>query len=169
MASEVDAFCTEYFGYAKILGVHYRGTDKGSEAPILPYDQVIRNINFHLEKYPETGGVFISNDDDNFINYICGGSINRPIIYRNDSFRSENKIAIHQAIQDKMDINRDAIVNCLLLSRCHALMKTASILSAWSKLFNPKLPLIILSQPYNNCRWFPERELVKDVLYPAIG
>lgn len=55
---------------------------------------------------------------------------------------------------------RDALVNCLILSRCDALLKTASILSGWSKLFNPQLPVSMMSAPYEEYLWFPERDIV---------
>ena len=41
-------------------------------------------------------------------------------------------------------------------------MKMASILSAWSKLFNPDLAVIMLNIPHND--WFPEREIKRQVL-----
>ena len=162
---EVDDFCSKHFS-KRVLGLHYRGTDKVSEALAVSYERVERNINFYLEKFPETDSVFISSDDENFITYAKNWSIKCPIIYRNDSFRSMDNEAIHFSGQNKSDINRDAIINCLILSRCDALMKMASILSAWSKLFNPNSPLIMLNEPFNN--WFPEREFVNNVLYQPI-
>ena len=42
----------------------------------------------------------------------------------------------------------DAIVDCLLLSRCNLLIKTPSQLSAWSKVFNLDLKLVLMGQPY---------------------
>ncbi|MBT8133990.1 MAG: hypothetical protein KJO03_05735 [Gammaproteobacteria bacterium] len=166
--SEVDKFYAKNFGNNTVLGVHYRGTDKSLEAPYVPYDRVERNINYYLEKYPETDAIFLSSDDENFIDYIKKCSVNRPVCYRDDSFRSADDAAIHHSGQDKYEINRDAIINALILSKCDALMKTSSILSAWSKLLRPELPLIMLNQPYNDCRWFPERELMKDVLFEPV-
>lgn len=164
---EVDEFCFEHFSEKRILGVHYRGTDKSREAPEVSYENVERNIDFYLDKYPETDCIFLASDDENFIRFAENSSIKRPAIYRKDTYRSSDKAAIHHSSQNKYDINRDAIVNCLILSRCDALMKTASILSAWSKLFNPQLPLVMLNKPFN--RWFPERDFLDDVLYDPIG
>jgi hypothetical protein len=164
---EVDNFCRSHFGNRKILGVHYRGTDKVHEAPLVGYDTVRKNIEYYLNKFPETSSVFISSDEINFIEYIEKAFISRNIIYREDSFRSRNGIPVHKATNiDRYEVNRDAIVNCLILSRCHALLKGSSILSGWSKLFNPQLSLIMLNVPYNN--WFPERDLIKEVIYTAI-
>lgn len=165
---EVAEFQTKHFKNKKVLGVHYRGTDKKSEAPLLSYDSVERNINFYLTKYPDTDCIFVSSDDKNFITYIENCSITLPVIYNDDTYRSINNLAIHASGQNQYNINRDAIINCLLLSHCDTLMKTASLLSDWSKLFNPELPLIMLSQPFNEYQFFPGKELAKNILYDPI-
>jgi hypothetical protein len=165
--SEVERFCHQYFANRKVLGVHYRGTDKGKESPIVSYDSVKRNIEHYLMLHPETNCVFISSDDINFIEDMETAPIGRPIVYRNDSARSRDGNSIHQSADtNKYEVNRDAIVNCLLLSRCDALLKTPSILSGWSKLFNPKLPVVVLNEPYE--QWFPERELIRENVFVPV-
>ena len=165
--SEVEDFCSKHFANRRVLGVHYRGTDKGEESPVLPYDSVKRNIEHYLKLRPDTDRVFIASDDINFIENIEKASVGRPILYRNDSFRARDGNSIHKlAATDKYEITRDAIVNCLLLSRCDALLKTASILSGWSKLFNPNLPVVVLNQPYE--QWFPERDLIRENLFEPV-
>ena len=156
---EVDAFCTAHGFDSKIVGVHYRGTDKSAEAPPVSYDNVEQNIQCFIRKFPETTGVFVSSDDDHFVKYIKESSVGHLVVSRDDFFRATDNVAIHFSGQDKYDINRDAIVNCLLLSRCHALIKTASILSAWSVLFNPDMQVVMLNRPFDN--YFPERDLMK--------
>ncbi|MFD1096152.1 hypothetical protein [Salegentibacter chungangensis] len=167
--SEVDAFCKDHFKGKKVLGVHYRGTDKKSEAPLLSYGDIEKNIQYFLTQYPKTNLLFISSDDENFIKYIEQSSLNLPIVYNDDSVRSSDNTAIHSSGKNLYNINRDALINCLLLSKCDALMKTASILSAWSKLFNPQLPLVFLTEPYKEYQYFPEKELAKDVLFKPIS
>jgi hypothetical protein len=165
--NEVETFCHQHFANRKVLGVHYRGTDKGKESPIVPYDTVKRNIEHYLKLRPETNCVFISSDDINFIEDMERVSIGRPIIYRNDTLRSRDGNSLHESADtNKYEVNRDAIVNCLLLSRCDALLKTASILSGWSKLFNPKLPVVVLNQPFE--QWFPERDLIGKNLFDPL-
>ena len=163
---EVDAFCSRYFPDKNILGVHYRGTDKSTEAPAVTYENVEENIKLFLKKFPETSGVFISTDDDHFIRYIENSAVGDLVVCRDDTFRATDNVAIHFSNQNKYDINRDAIVNCLLLSRCQALIKTASILSAWSVLFNPEILLVMLNNPFD--RYFPERALMEKVLYDPV-
>ena len=165
--SEVESFCNQHFVGRRVLGVHYRGTDKAQESPVVPYDIVKRNIDHYLKLRPETDCVFISSDDTNFIESMERASVGHPIIYRNDSLRSRDDNSIHESADtNKYEVNRDAIVNCLLLSKCDALLKTASILSGWSKLFNPNLPVVVLNQPYE--RWFPERDLIHKNLFEPI-
>jgi hypothetical protein len=167
--SEVEDYCCQHFANRRVLGVHYRGTDKVLESPMIPYDRVKRNIERYLEIYPETDCVFIATDDISFLENMENTSVGRPLLFRNDSFRSRNGDSIHEsAYTNKYEINRDAIVNCLILSRCDALLKTASILSGWSKLFNPQLPTVMLSAPYSEHLWFPERDLVNNNLFEPI-
>jgi len=149
-----------------ILGVHFRGTDKSTEAPVVTYEYVEENIKIFLKKYPQTSGVFVSSDDHHFITYIKDRTIGVPVVSRNDSYRATNNEAIHLSRQNKYDINRDAIVNCLLLARCHALIKSASILSAWSVLFNPEILLVMLNAPFE--QYFPERALLERVVYDPV-
>jgi hypothetical protein len=169
---EVEAFWQKNFlenkqsSEANIMGVHFRGTDKSTEAPVVTYECVEENIKIFLHKYPQTSGVFVSSDDHNFITYIKDRTIGVPIVSRNDSYRATNNEAIHLANQNKYDINRDAIVNCLLLARCYALIKSASILSAWSVLFNPEILLVMLNAPFE--QYFPERALLERVVYDPV-
>jgi hypothetical protein len=50
----------------------------------------------------------------------------------------------------------EALINCLLLSRCCALIRTTSFLSAWASIFNPALPIV-----------FAERTIRKKSLVPG--
>jgi len=166
--NEVETFCVQHFANKRVLGVHYRGTDKAEESPMVSYDTVRRNIEHYLEFHAQTDSLFISSDDLNFIKDMESASVGLPIIYRNDSLRSRDGNSIHKSPDtNKYEVNRDAIVNCLLLSRCDALLKTASILSGWSKLFNPKLPVVVLNQPYE--QWFPERDLIRGNLFEPVA
>jgi hypothetical protein len=45
------------------------------------------------------------------------------------------------------------------LSRCGYLVKTPSYLSAWSRIFNPSLPVKLVSPPRPDAFWFPDSRL----------
>ena len=152
---EVDAFCTAHHFDRPTLGLHYRGTDKSAEAPPVSYENVEQHIRCFIKNNPDTRAVFVATDDDNFLRFMKQSSVGHLVVSRDDSFRARDNVAIHFSGHDKYALNRDAIVNCLLLARCHALLKTASILSAWSVLFNPGIQVTMLNQPFDN--YFPER------------
>jgi len=165
---EVEAFRAENLAGQPVLGVHYRGTDKALE--LVPYQRVKANISRYLQLYPQTEHIFVATDDAKFLDDIRAASLGAPIIFREDAVRSKQGEAIHKSPHtDKYAVNREAIVNSLILSRCDALLKTSSILSDWSKLFNPEPPVVMLSRPYEEHLWFPERELVKENLFEPIS
>ena len=84
------------------------------------------------------------------------------IVAHDDHYRSTGDIAIHSKKYegDNYLKGKDALINCLLLSRCDIVIRTTSFLSAWAYIFNPKLELILLNKPYDSCLWFPERDLI---------
>ena len=53
----------------------------------------------------------------------------------------------------------EALVNCLLLSRCGALLKTASFLSGWAKVFAPGMETLLLNRTHVATTWFPDRDI----------
>jgi hypothetical protein len=164
--AEVEGFCRQRFEGRSVVGVHYRGTDKVEESPRVSYASVRRNIERFLELYPATEAVFVATDDANFLHDLQHRPPGRPVFCRKDAFRSTDGSSVHHSpVADKHAINRDALANCLILSRCDALLKTASILSGWSKLFNPRLPVVMLSAPHPDQLWFPERALVGENLF----
>ncbi len=167
---EVESFCRSKLHYDNVLGVHYRATDKISEAPLVAYEAVLKNIRFYLQKYPATEAIFLSTDDKKFETYLRStAATGKPLVIRDDYFRSDNNLPVHYNQQlDKYKINQDAVVNFLLLSRCRGLIKSASLLSDLSVLFNPAIRLVMLNAPYGNKLWFPAKDLLKRVDYPCV-
>jgi hypothetical protein len=84
-----------------------------------------------------------------------------PVIYRKDILRSTDGNQFHRIKENsKSLINRDAIVNCLLLSDCNFLLKTASILSDCSVVFNPTIRVKVISFPHSReLTWWPATEI----------
>jgi hypothetical protein len=170
IVEEVEAFWHQHVRDRKAVGVHYRGSDRIVEAPAVPYDVVTANVERYLRRYPETQCIFVATDDPSFLETMRQTSFAVPVVFRDDALRpSEGSRSIDGTSgADRYAVNRDAIVNCLILARCDALLKTSSILSGWSKLLNPKLPTVMLNEPYAEHLWFPERELRKLNLFEPI-
>ncbi|MGZ4074549.1 MAG: hypothetical protein ACXVDZ_13615 [Bacteroidia bacterium] len=170
LTEEVDLFIKKHFDSKKILGIHYRNTDKVTEAPFVSYENVLVNINHCLEKFDYLEKIFITSDDEEFIKFMKNSELSSMLYFREDSFRSNDGIPIHDRKDvDKYEINRDAVVNMLILSKCSFIIKTSSFLSSFSLLFNPSLPYIMLNKPFDEKLWFPESELIKKSTIPPIN
>lgn len=158
----VETFVQRVFTNRTVLGVHYRGTDKAAEAPRLSYEHVRRCIADFLDENPEFECLFVSSDEQAFVDFIESAfQRSVPVVYHEDSERSRSDVAIHRSGSGRQFRKaEEAVLNCLLLSRCDALIKTPSILSGWSRLFNPNLPVILLASPYAGKLWFPDRDLL---------
>jgi hypothetical protein len=80
-----------------------------------------------------------------------------------DDQRSDGTEAVHRlAFADgNYRKGREALLNCLLLSRCSALIRTASTLSGWASIFNPELPVTMLNRPFPNRLWFPDDRILR--------
>jgi hypothetical protein len=157
---EVDSFTSRFFADKQILGVHYRGTDKISEAPAVQFDNLIERIKKIVAKSTGVELIFVSTDDEKVLQNMAGSVFGVPVIFREDSIRSEDGTQIHlKEGNSKVVINHDAIVNCLILSRCHYLLKTASFLSDCSVIFNPAIKVSVINAPYEYANWWPASEM----------
>lgn len=145
-----------------VLGIHYRGTDKGAEAPPIAYSQFREAISGFLEQNAEFDALFVSSDEQRFVERLdTDFSRSLPVAYHEDLERSHGSVPVHRSkAGDGYRKAEEALMNCLLLAECDALLKNASYLSAWSKLFNPKLRVILLNPPFADQLWFPERDLL---------
>jgi hypothetical protein len=163
---KVNAFVGTHFKGKTVLGVHYRGTDKRVEAPRLTYEHVRNAIDGQLTRSGRFDCVFVSSDDQEFIHFIQRSFLRSiPVVWHDDEERSRTEVPVHHAASgSRFRRGQEAVLNCLLLSRCSALLKTSSILSGWSKLFNPALPVTLLAGPYQRHLWFPDRALVRDTV-----
>jgi hypothetical protein len=164
---EVENFQKQWFKEEKILGVHYRGTDKAGEAPLVSKEKLLAHIREVLKEKQELKIVFLSTDDEGIIRFLENAKLERQLVYREDIFRSTDGEQFHRKKEhSKTLINREAIVNCLLLSKCMFLLKTASILSDCSVIFNPDIEVRIISAPHNSdLTWWPATELNEYALF----
>jgi hypothetical protein len=162
ITAEVEDFCKGNFKGQKILGVHYRGTDKAGEAPLVPKEKLLERIMATLNDNPRLEMIFLSSDDGKIIHFIQNADLHVPIVVREDAVRSADGDQFHRKVEiSKTIVNRDAIVNMLILARCSYLLKTASILSDCSVIFNPTIEVEVISQPHHETlTWWPCTEIL---------
>lgn len=162
IVEEVDLFAEEFFKRKRILGVHYRGTDKAGEAKLVTKENLKKYIRKTLAEEKTIEGIFVSTDDANVLHYLSEANFSVPVFKRADAFRSSDGLQFHRKKGvSKSIVNRDAFVNLLLLSRCDILVKTASILSDCSVIFNPSIDVRVVSIPYAELTWWPAKEINK--------
>jgi hypothetical protein len=164
--SIVDRFWRVHNINGLVVGVHFRGTDKVTEAPRVSWPHILSVVQKCLQKYDSAEAVFVASDEQGFIDFIKSSAINVPIYSHDDYYRSHDGRPIHTTEEGGgcrrgYKKGEDALVNALLLAKCGVLIRTTSFLSAWASLFNPELKVILLNKPYADQTWYPESEIMK--------
>ena len=157
--SEVDSLVRKFSVHDFTLGVHYRGTDKAHEAGRVSWNTICDAVKKTLAEEPRITGILVSSDEPQFLDYVRQQGFACPVNVVPSSYLSINGKPVHYSGHDGLQIGREALVASLLLSRCGFLVKTASYLSAWSKIFNPELKVLLISPPGVWPIWFPDRAL----------
>lgn len=162
IVEEVEQFCRSNFNGSMVLGVHYRGTDKAGEAPLVAKDQFLHRIKAVLSERPGLEIIFLSTDDEKIIQFLLDSDLTVPVLFRKDAIRSSDGDQFHRKKEvSKSVVNQDAIINMLILSHCDYLLKTASILSDCSVIFNPNIEVSLISKPHSEgLIWWPCREII---------
>lgn len=142
----------------RLIGIHYRGTDKHSEAPRTAYADMLAIIDRELMQSPDAR-IFLATDEARFV-HACRLRYGNRLFFLRDFVRSADREAVHHNRKhDGFHLGRDAVLNCAMLSRCNIVIKTPSILSGWAKILNPAVEMYLVTRPFSYCAWFPDRAL----------
>lgn len=147
---KVDSYVQENFDKDFIIGVHYRGTDKVLEIPRVSYQRMYVMLQkVIIQSRTRSYKIFVATDEQKFLEYLTSKFKN--VIYT-DSIRSNDNNPVHYAIKSQdlnqnsfrpYELGEEALIDCLLLSRCDYLIKTLqSHLSSTAGAFNPFIPLL---------------------------
>ena len=148
---KIKAFAARNFKVRVVVGVHYRGTDKYTEVPLAAYDRVFEKLSELIKKIERRSAkeirIFVATDEQPFLDYLNAAYPDKIISY--DALRSSNGQPVHYAQDlDNYQKGEDAVIDCLLLAYCQALIKTSSNLSLCASYFNPKIPVYhVTSRP----------------------
>lgn len=146
--SKVNQFKNIYFekGHA-IIGIHYRGTDKSIEAPRVGYQSMEGKINEYIASHRvHNYKIFVATDEQQFLDYMKRQY--GDAIISTQAMRSTVGSALHYNNNQHYRCGEEALIDCLLLSKCDILIRTSSNLSLWSGYFNPNLPIILMNNRY---------------------
>lgn len=147
---KVNKFVKKHFKDAYVIGVHHRGTDKVIEYPLVPYQTTYDAVCKVIEGLPadkkERVKVYVATDDIYFLVFM---QVRIPALIFSDFVRSSNHIPLHEFHREGYANNyqkgEEALLDCLLLSKCDALIRPNSNLSIVSGYFNPIMPVITLT------------------------
>ena len=144
--NKINDYVNSHFRTSFVIGVHYRGTDKSIEAPRVTYQAMASLISKEAKKHKRKSvKVFIATDEQPFLAYMKKLYPAHVVSYE-DAIHSTSATPIHKTVGQKYKKGEDALMDCLLLSKCHVLIKTSSNLSLVSTYFNPLMPVIHASQ-----------------------
>lgn len=161
---QVNNFISKHFT-TKILGIHYRGTDKSVNKSFgIKRDAVTVQIMFSVIDdwltENKVDKIFLCTDQSNVIKQFKN-RYNNILIFDQQLSNGETRRGFHIQRLDKIinclknndekeiknisDCNvklaQNALIDTLLLSKCSTVIKTQSQLSAWAKIFTPDLPV----------------------------
>lgn len=156
---EVDSICQKLEVGASTLGAHFRGTDKTLEAVPVSWGGFCRQVESALAENPQLTNIFVSSDEQAFIDFFVAWPFSIPIRVAPAKLLASGSTPVHFSGHPGLEIGREALVSSLLLANCGLLVKTPSYLSAWSKIFNPSLPVKLVSPPRPDAFWFPDSRL----------
>ncbi len=149
IAHEIDHFVATHFNNSFVIGIHYRGTDKDSEAPRVHYEKALAEVSkqAHLRNLQDYK-IFVATDEHAFLEYMKTQHPGK-ILYNTDVQRSKNGKPLHlEQSSNQYENGKHALMDCILLSRTNLLIRTSSNFSLFSTYFNPKIPVIELNQRY---------------------
>ncbi|MGZ4000076.1 MAG: hypothetical protein ACXVIY_05585, partial [Mucilaginibacter sp.] len=130
------------------LSVHYRGTDKVREAPMVSFsvfkDEIVRYQNDHGALHR----VFLATDEPVFERYIRDEF--PGVVFQTYNLGTPGNTATgrHFSSIKEEDKATEAIVNMFLLARAPCLIRSSSHMSAMSKIINPGIRTITLNRTH---------------------
>lgn len=147
VAAKIDGFASAHLDGHYVIGVHYRGTDKWTEAPRVPYEEVHSAVRDAIgacrsDRYR----LFVASDEQAFVDGMQKAFPHRVVCW--DTLRSLDGSPIDFRMGDNYKKGEDAVIDCLLLSRCDRLIRTSSSLGLCSTFFNPDVPVDLLNRHY---------------------
>ena len=156
--TKLDEFVEKQFENHNVIGVHYRGTDKKSEAPEVSYQEVADRISIDVEE--ENTKVFVATDDELFLLFMQEKFPEKIISI--DAIRSSDGTPVHYDFnQNAYKKGEDAILDCVLLSKCTKIYKMASNLSDTSLKFNPEIQAEHLNKSYSEGLCTGKQNIIK--------
>lgn len=153
IVAERDQFTNDKFGDKFVIGVHYRGTDKSCETNSISYEVVSNEVLSQIgAKQLNDYVIFVASDENGFLEHMKKAFEGKVV--SSDCLRSMDKNPVHYFNANNTSpykTGKEALLDCLILSKCHHLIRTSSCLSLVASYFNPAITETVLSQRNTHC------------------
>ncbi len=131
-----------------VISVHYRGTDKITEAPQVSYVDALKKIEEVIKSNNRSDfKLFVATDEAPFLEFLKA-HFGEAVCFNETAKRSTNGKPLHLEAEDPYQSGLEALIDCLLLSKGDVLVRTSSNLSLASTYFNPYIPVINMNERY---------------------
>jgi hypothetical protein len=128
------------------IGLHLRGTDKYTEVPQVPVEEIIERANTEAINHP--GCQFFVATDEQALLEKAHALLQGKVLYTT-AFRSTTSQEVHHQNPinySKACLGEDVVIDVFLLSKCDLLIHTRSNVSWAALFFNPIMPHILLKK-----------------------
>lgn len=151
----INAMADQAGDVSNTLGVHYRGNDKnrnGWDSNPVTFGDFTTIIRDRLDRDSNVTRLFVATDEQAFIDYL------RARIDLEIATFGAGKFHRTLDVQARRSTAADAaMADCVVLSRCSAVLNTSSALSAFAKVLNPALDIerCAASKLFTDIPYFP--------------
>ena len=155
--AKVDSFEREYFAGKKIIGIHMRGTDKGSAKLSPELMRIIKPREYfpYIDDYTRKHGycrIFVATEQQQFLRQMKARYGDRILSY--EAIRTSGLRNPFQLQGSGYRKGEEVLIDCLLLSRSNYLLKCTSAVGEFAMYFNPNLACVDLNHMTNGPRYF---------------
>ena len=162
IADKVDAVLAGIPNHKFDLSIHYRGTDKVLEAPLIDFEVYEKAILAYQAGGGSLHSVFLATDDTDFETFVR----NRFSATRFTTYNLGTSIHTtrgrHFSDMSPEDKAVESLVNIFLLAAAPTCIRGASYMSAISKILNPALRTVSLNRTHWGSSGFPELEILAE-------
>ncbi len=141
--AKVDGFAAQYFADDKTLGIHMRGSDKGSAHArpelmrIVKPSEYFPAIDAYISKH-DSCRIFVATDQQQFLEQMVERYGDR-IVSRRATRTTGHRNPFEKKTASGAQLGEEVLIDCLLLSRCSFLLKCTSAVGEFAMYFNPDL------------------------------
>ena len=159
---KVEAILAKQLGGKFDLSVHYRGTDKVLEAPLVAFSIFEKAIRAHEAAGGSIRSLFLATDDVDFEHFVRQQFPETSFTTFNLGSPGDATHGRHFSDISPDDKATESLVNIFLLAAAPVCIRVASYMSAMSKIVNPDLVTVSLNRTHWGSTGFPEFQIVAE-------